>query len=70
VRTDSDTPFARQAHRLAHHIRVAGVGTTGDVGRGHVGQERGVVAQDPRAEALAAITVQIDAHAAYRMGEA
>src|SRR3989442_13448900 len=60
MRTDGDAVSERQRHRLAHHVRVAAVKPTGDVGRGDVRHDLLVRAERPAPVALAHVAVEID----------
>ena len=62
VRAQADTGCCRQAHGVGHDQRIAGMEAASHVGRPDDGQQRGVVAHAPGAEAFAEVGVQVDVH--------
>ena len=60
MRPNPHAVVAGQRHGGSHHIRIARMETTGDIGGGHNIQQCGVVAHGPGAKAFAHIRVEID----------
>jgi len=59
---DRDTESNAQMDRRPHDLRVAGVRAAGDVGAGHLAQNRRVIAQCPTAKAFTTIGVEVNFH--------
>jgi hypothetical protein len=59
LRPDRDAPHRRPRADPAHGPRIARVESTCDVGRRHQVEQRLVVAETPRAEALAEVSVEV-----------
>lgn len=65
---DGDAAIPSLDQGAIHGFRIAGMATTGKVGRGHDPQHRGIVTHFPRAEPLAKIGVQVDPHHRFSPG--
>ena len=60
VRANRNAVVASEAYCSPHDLRVAGVIPAGDVARGDVLHERGILAERPPPERFAQVTVEID----------